>query len=145
MQHVATADRVAGHHRNDRFGERPDRSLKIEHVESRYARFIYIPSVASHLLIAPGAEGFRSFSGEDGDADRWIIAYVDKGLLHLDYGLGSEGVSYLRSIDGDLCDPVPGLFVTDILELTCWLPLHLHASVLLFLEWPCPRSGGPRG
>ena len=53
---MAAADRVAGHHGDDRLGKGADLPLEVEHVEAGHAVLAHVPAVAADLLVAPGAE-----------------------------------------------------------------------------------------
>ncbi len=62
VQHVAAADRVAGHHRHDRLGRAADLDLEVEHVEAADAVLgdvvvTDVAVVAADALIAARAEG----------------------------------------------------------------------------------------
>ena len=62
MQHVPAADRVAGHHRDDRLGQAADLDLQVEHVQAPDAapRDLVVADVAvvaADALVAAGAEG----------------------------------------------------------------------------------------
>ena len=114
MQHVTAADRVARNHRDDRFRQRADLALKVEHVQPGHAVRAHVTALAAHALVAARAEGLTAHSGEDDDADRGIVARVGERGLHLLYGLGPERVTNLGAVDRDLRDALGGLRVDDV-------------------------------
>src|SRR5208282_2027644 len=78
MEHMATADGVAGHHGDDGLGKPPDLYLQVEDVETAYAapRHLVVAEiavVASHPLVAPGAERVGTLTREEDHPDGGII------------------------------------------------------------------------
>ena len=51
----------------------------------------------------------------------------------LEQGRGPEGVAHLGAVDGDACDAFC-LVVEDVLKTACWLPIHVHAWLILKAE-----------
>jgi len=127
VQYVATSDRVARDHRDDRLREPPDLDLEVEHVEATDALLVNVAIVASDLLIAARGERLCAFPGEDDDADRRVVPGHLEGLDQLACRERSEGVAHLRAVDGDLRDPV-GVLVADVGPFTLSLPLD-HVTI----------------
>ena len=86
VQHVPTANRVAGDQCDDRLGERPDELLQVEHVETRHAVAPDVAGVAPHALVAARAEGEVSLAGEQHAADILHLAYAHEGVDQLGGG-----------------------------------------------------------
>ncbi len=114
MEHVASADRIAGDHRDDGLGQPPDLDLEVEHIEPPDALGIDVAVVASNPLVAAGAERLGAGPGEDDDANLLVVARRLESLGHLRHRYRSEGVADLRAVDRDLGDAVRGL-VDDVL------------------------------
>ncbi len=49
---MSAADSVSGDHCDYRFGAGAHLTLKIEHIQSMHPGFVFVPGVASNLLIA---------------------------------------------------------------------------------------------
>src|SRR5690606_36498872 len=112
VQHVATTDRVTGHHGDHGFRAGADVTLEVEHVEVVSAFVVLVSTVvATDLLIATGAERLLAEAGEYDGADMIVIAGIGQRLPHLFDGAGAEGVAYLRAIDGDLGNAIAGLVI----------------------------------
>src|SRR4051812_30775431 len=127
VQHVASADRVAGHHRHDRFGHAANLLLHVEDVEARdFLLRIDVAAFAAHALIAAGAEGIRPFAGDDDDADFAVVAGHVQRLLDLAHRQRAKGVTHLGTIDGDLGDAVFGALVLDVLKVVKLDPVLCH-------------------
>ncbi len=115
MQHVTAADRVAGHHRDHRFWTGADLTLEVEHVKMMNAGVVLIAAVvAADFLVAAGAEGFLTFTGQHDDADIVVIPGIRQRLDHLFDGQRAEGVAHLRTINGDFGNPVSRFVIANI-------------------------------
>ena len=115
VQHVPTADRVAGDHRDHRLREPPDLELEIEDVQATDPLLVHVAVVTTNALVPTGGEGERALAREQDDADLRIVA---GGVERGDQLAGrerSERVPYLRSRDGDLRDAL-GCLVADVRE-----------------------------
>jgi hypothetical protein len=134
VQHVPTADRVAGDHRHHRLGQPADLHVQVGDVEApdAAARFRLVALVAAHALVAARAEGERSLAGEDDDADHGILAGALEGVRQLDDRLRAEGVADLGAVDGDLGDPVAAELVADVLVVGARRPRHGHGPAGYF-------------
>src|SRR5260370_13924990 len=116
VEHVASTDRIAGHHRDDGFGQPPDLDLQVEDVEPSCARRIDVAVVAADALVAAGAERLGAGPGQDDDADLWIVAGHLEGSGHVEYSRWLERGAELGAVDRDLGEAVPRL-VDDVLVL----------------------------
>ncbi len=121
MEHLATADRVARDHRDDRLGKPADLDLQVEDVQpadaaARHLVVAEIAVVTSYPLVASGAERVRAFTGQDYHADSRIVARRVEGARELEERLWAEGVANLGPADGELREPVCRL-VGDVLEV----------------------------
>ena len=115
VQHVTAADGVARHHRHHRFWTGADLTLEIEDVQVVGTRIVLVSAVvAAHFLIAAGAERFIAFAGQDNHADVVVVARIRQGLNHLFHGQRTEGVTHLRTVDGDFGNAVGGFVVTNV-------------------------------
>ena len=115
MQHVAAADRVAGYHRHHRFRAGADLALEVEHVKVVNAGVVLIAAVvAANFLVAAGAEGFLTFTGQDNHPDIVVIAGIRQRLNHLFDGQRAEGVAYLWAVDGDFGNAVGRFVIANI-------------------------------
>ena len=107
VEHVPAADRVAGHHRDDRLRQPAHLDVEVGHVEAADARAAgHVAGVAAHVLVAARAEGERALAGEDDHADGGVLARPLERVRDLDERLGAEGVPHLGPVDRDLRDPV---------------------------------------
>ena len=113
MQHVATADRVAGHHRHDRLGHPPDLDLEVEHVQPADAVLVDVAVVAADLLVTTAAERVGSLARQHDHADRRVVAGHIEGVDQLTRRERTERVAHLGTVDGDLRDALGGL-VADV-------------------------------
>ena len=112
---MTAADGVTRHHRHHRFRAGADLALEIKHVQVMRTRIVLVSAVVTaHFLIATGAEGFLTFAGQDNHADVIVIASIRQGLDHLLDGQRTEGVTHLRTVDGDFGDAVSGFVVTNV-------------------------------
>ena len=132
VQHVATADGVAGDHGDDRLGRATDLDLQIEHVQATDALVSHVvitdvAVVASDALIATRAERQVTLAGEDDHAHGAVVASIVEGLSQLEQRLGAKRVAHLRPVDGDLGDPL-GRLVTDVGVVAGTLPLGGRAD-----------------
>ena len=128
VQHVAAADRVAGHHRHHRLGQPADLHVQVGDVEAPDARAARdVAGVAAHALVAAGAERVRALAGQHDHADLAVLARLVQRVGDLDQRLGPERVADLRAIDGDLGDPL-GDLVADVLVLARGRPFDRHAD-----------------
>ncbi|MNT91041.1 hypothetical protein D3C72_2320770 [compost metagenome] len=83
-----------------------------------HAAFILITAVvAAHFLIAAGAEGFVAGAGENNGADAVVVAGIGQRFDHLFHRVRPEGITHLRTVNGDFSDAVAGLVVEDIFEI----------------------------
>ena len=120
------------------FGQVRDLALEVEDVEVMGAFVVLIAAVVTpHLLVAAGAEGQITGPGEDDDADAGIEAGIVQRLHHLLHRQRPEGVAHLRTIDGDLGDPLFGLVVADVLKVAAAVVPERRGVPLvqLFLRW----------
>ena len=111
MQDVATTDREAGDHRDDRLRAATHLNLKVEHVEAansllRHLVVTDVAVVAADSLIAAGTEGHVALPREDDHADLWVVLGLVEGLAELEQRLRAKRVADLWAADRDLCDPV---------------------------------------
>ena len=115
MQHVTAADGVARYHRHYRFRTRADLTLEIEDVQVVGTRIVLVSAVvAAHFLIAAGAERFIAFAGQDNHADVIVVARIRQSLNHLFHGQRTEGVTHLRTVDGDFGNAVGRFVVANV-------------------------------
>src|SRR5207237_8416343 len=73
MEHMAPADRVARHHRDDRLGQASDLNLEVEPVQPAGAAGIDLALFPPHTLAAPRAERFSAGPGQDDHADLGVV------------------------------------------------------------------------
>src|SRR6185437_13580336 len=101
VQHVATADRVAGYEGDDRLGHRPDELMEVDNVEPRNVVLADITTVAAHALVAAGAERAAALPGEQDHADFGVLPRSRECVQELEQRLRPEGVVDLRAVDAD--------------------------------------------
>jgi hypothetical protein len=118
----AAADRVAGHHRDDRLREPPDLDLQVEDVQASDPLLVDVAVVAPDLLIATRREGFGPLAGEDHDPDRRVVARHLEGRDQLLRRERPERVAHLGPVDRDLRDALGG-FVADVGPVPARLPV----------------------
>ena len=125
VQDVAAADRVARDHRHDGLGQPADLQVQVGHVEAADGcAGRDVAGVASHPLIAAGAEGLVAFAREDDHADGRVLARFVHRVGDLDEGFRAERVVHFRAVDRDLCDAVAGQLVLDVLVVGGRSPVH---------------------
>ena len=127
VQDVAAADRVSGHHREDRLGEASDLDLQVEHVQPTDALLVDVAVVSTDLLIAARGERVGAFAREDHDADLGVVARDLERRDQLLRRQGAEGVAHFRAVDRDLRDRA-GRFVPDVGPLPARVPLN-HMTI----------------
>jgi hypothetical protein len=70
VQDVTAADRVAGHHRDDRLRQAAHLDVQVRHVEAPDVRATCdVARVAADALVAARAEGERALAGQDDHAN----------------------------------------------------------------------------
>lgn len=116
MEHMPAADGVAGDHGDDGLRQGADLALDVEDVQARDAVFADVTGVATHFLIAPGAEGEGTFATEDDDTHVGIFMQHLQRDEHLLHGLRAEGIAHFRPVDGELADAVFGFLKLDVFE-----------------------------
>jgi len=114
VQHVAAADRVAGHHRDHRLRHPADLDVEVGDLEPpdglvlagrpRVDAGDVAAAATADALIASRAECVGPLAGEDHDADIEILAGSCERVHKLDDGLGPERVADLGPVDRDLRD-----------------------------------------
>src|SRR5439155_21256330 len=124
VQHMATADRIAGDHCHYRLRQAADLDLEVEHVEAACACRVDVTVVPAHALVSARAESFGACAGEDDDAYLRIVARDLEGPGHLGDRCGAKGVADLGPVDRDLGDAVGGL-VEDVLVFAGPVPGRL--------------------
>ena len=80
MQNMPTANRVARHHGNDRFGARSDLTLKIKDIEAMNPLRISVARFPPNALVPPGTKGLVPGSSEDDHTDLRILMSKVQGL-----------------------------------------------------------------
>ena len=128
LQHMAAADGVARHQRDDHLRHRADEPLQIQHVEPRRPALVLVARRAAHALVAAGAKGVlavrvRPRAGQQHDADGRVLARVGEGVNHLEHRFRAERVALVRPVDRHLRDAV-ALVVEDVLVIADGLPVH---------------------
>src|SRR5262249_10468660 len=106
VQHVAAADRVPGDHGDHRLGGAPALHLEVEHVAPPDTACVEVPVVAADLLVAAGAERLGPGPGQDDHADARVVAGDVERVRKLEQRGGTERVTHLGPVDGDLRDAV---------------------------------------
>jgi hypothetical protein len=109
------------------------------------ARVGQVARVAAHTLVAARAEGERALAGEHDHADRGVLARTLERVRELDERLGTERVADLRSVDGDLGDPLRDL-VADVAVVGAVSgrpPVDRGADLSLGLRHPQPYDRWP--
>ncbi len=124
---MATADRVPGHHRDDRLRRASDLDLEIEDVEPADALLgdvvvADVAVVAADALVAARAEGHVALAGQHDHADLGIVTRDVERMRQLEQGLRAERVAHLWPADRDLGDAF-GRVVRDVAVVTRAVPL----------------------
>ena len=136
VQDVAAADRIARDHRHHGLGHPADLDVEVGDVKPADLRVAghggrrirtgdVAASLAADPLVAARAEGVRTLAGEDDDADGLVLAGALERIDQLDHRLGTEGVTDLGTVDGDLGDAgvIAGReLVADVREVSLGLP-----------------------
>ncbi len=96
--------------------------MEIEHVQPPdppppHLVLAEVPVIPADPLVAPRAEGIRTFPGQDDHPHVRIVARRGERVSQLEEGLGPEGIADLGPADGDLGDPLPHL-VPDVVVAT---------------------------
>src|SRR5207245_293967 len=94
VEDVAPADRVAGHHGDDRLGRPADLGVEVGHVDAPGRRpLLDVAGVTPGPLVPARAEGVGSLAGEDDHPVLEILPGPVEGVRELDHRLGPEGVA----------------------------------------------------
>src|SRR5438093_4443978 len=145
VEDVPAADRVAVDERDHRDRQRADEPLQVEDVEAGDAVRPDVAAASLHALVAARAERLVAGTGEEGDADRWVVADVPERVDELGHGLRPEGVADFRSRDRDARDPGAGLVVADVGELADRGPGDGHHGSLMSAPRLCGSEPAPVG
>ena len=149
VQDVTPAYGVSCHHRDDGFGATPDLDVQIRDVEApdglssrsapRRVRIFEVSGISPYLLVSSGTESVRSFPRQDDDPCLEVLPGIFESTLHLDNRQGTEGVTHLRTVYGDLRDPLR-LLVLDVLELSGRFPHYVsHGGDYMGSEHPLSK------
>ena len=106
MQHVAAADRPAGHSGDHNLGDRANHFLQVEHIETRHHVRAYIAADAAHALVAAATKSFASLSGEYDDLNAHVLTADVHGIDHLLHSQRRKGIVFVRAVDADFSDAV---------------------------------------
>ncbi len=116
VEDMAAADGVSCDHGDDGFRQGAELALDVEDVQARDTVFADISGIATHLLVAAGAEGERTFSTEDDHTHVRIFMQHLQRDEHLLHRLRTEGIAHFRPVDGELADAVFGFLKLDVFE-----------------------------
>jgi hypothetical protein len=122
VEDVASADRVARDHRDNRLRQSAHLDLEVGHVKPAHrGTFGEVAGVAPDPLVSAGAECVLSLPCQDHDANLRVLASQLERRGELDQCLRAKGVVDLRPVDRDLRDAV-GLLVEEVAVVRRGLP-----------------------
>ena len=95
---------ISVHHRDHRFGNRPNLFLYVQYVESGHSVLADIAPFPFYILIAPRAERLVARSGQHDHAHLLHLPAEAKGVAHLARGGRSESIAITGTVNGDARD-----------------------------------------
>ena len=122
MEHVSTADGIAGDHGDDGFGDGADFFLEVQHIETGHAVRADVAGVAADFLITAGAEGEVTGPGEDDDADGGVFVSEVKSRQQFLHGQRTEGIAHFGPVDRDFGNAIFGFVIGDVGEVLDVVP-----------------------
>lgn len=103
---MAAANGETCNHRYYRFRTGTNLALEVQYVQVMHTGIITVSAVVTtNFLIAACAERFVASTGQNNYADVVIIAGIRQRTDHLFHGDRTEGIAYLRTINGDFAIP----------------------------------------